>query len=94
MVASVWPTFSVPGISLTGTMLRSLYAAVVVANEPMPSVSKNAVTKPIAVCRTVGMMKPPRISVAAYTTSTTPSPMKRIVLASTSMVIAQGVMGG
>ena len=65
MVGRVWPTFSVPGISFTGTMARSLYTAVVVANEPIPSVSKNAVTKPIAVCSTVGTTRPPRITVTA-----------------------------
>ena len=48
IVDSAWPTLRVPGISLTGTMLRSLYTAVVVANEPIPSVSRKAVTNPIA----------------------------------------------
>src|SRR5713226_6323197 len=91
MVGSVWPTLSVPGMSFTGTMVRSLYTAVVVANEPMPSVSKNAVTKPIAVCRTVGMTKPLRISAAAYTISTRPRPTKSSVLASMNELVRIGL---
>jgi len=34
--------------------------AVVVANDPIPSVSKKAVTKPMAVCSGVGATRPPR----------------------------------
>ncbi len=48
MVGSAWPTFSVPGISSSGTSFRSLKIEVVGANEPMPSVSKKFVTKPMA----------------------------------------------
>ena len=48
MVGSVWPTFSVPGISFTGTRFFSLKIDVVVANDPMPSVSRPAVTKPMS----------------------------------------------
>ena len=47
-VGSVWPTFSVPGIRSSRTRPLSLKIAVVGANEPMPSVSKKFVTKPIA----------------------------------------------
>ena len=55
IVASAWPTLSVPGISFTGTMFAQLVGRVVVANEPMPSVSKKAVTKPMADCSGVGV---------------------------------------
>ena len=44
----VWPTLSVPGISSSGTRRIARKIAVVVANDPMPSVSKNTVTKPVA----------------------------------------------
>ena len=54
MVGGVWPTLSVPGISRSGTMRRSLKNDVVGANEPMPSVSKKFVTKPTAICAHVG----------------------------------------
>ena len=47
IVGSVWPTFSVPGIRRSGTILKNLKIAVVGANEPMPSVSKKFVTKPV-----------------------------------------------
>ena len=47
IVGSVWPTLSVPGISRSGTILKNLKTAVVGANEPMPSVSKKLVTKPV-----------------------------------------------
>ena len=47
IVGSVWPTFSVPGISRSGTILKNLKIAVVGANDPMPSVSKKLVTKPV-----------------------------------------------
>ena len=47
IVGSVWPTFSVPGISRSGTILKNLKIAVVGANEPMPSVSKKLVTNPV-----------------------------------------------
>ena len=42
-----WPTLSVPGISSSGTRRHARKIAVVVANDPMPSVSKNTVTKPV-----------------------------------------------
>jgi hypothetical protein len=47
IVGIVCPTLSVPGISRSGTILKNLNAAVVGANEPMPSVSKKLVTKPV-----------------------------------------------
>ena len=48
-VGSVWPTFSVPGIcSSRHQTSSSRNIDVVVANEPMPSVSKKLVTNPIA----------------------------------------------
>ncbi len=48
IVGIVCPTFSVPGIRRSGTILRRRNIAVVVANEPMPSVSKKLVTAPTA----------------------------------------------
>src|SRR4051812_1007199 len=90
MVESVWPTFSVPGISFTGTMLRSLKTGVVVANDPIPRVSRKAVTKPSAVCRAVGRSRPPRTSVTRYSTSTPPSPPSRSVLASMHELVGEG----
>src|SRR5437764_6959908 len=92
MVGSVWPTFKVPGMSLTGTRFLSLYAAVVVANDPMPSVSKNAVTNPRAVWSAVGTTTPPRMMVPAYITRTRPSPTNSRLLASTHELV--GVGGG
>src|SRR5713101_1866656 len=50
IVGSVWPTLRVPGMSFTGTICWSLYAAVVVAKDPIPSVSKKLVTNPISKC--------------------------------------------
>ena len=54
IVGSVCPTFSVPGISRSGTILKNLKTAVVGANEPMPSVSKKFVTKPMPSCAGFG----------------------------------------
>ena len=54
-VGSTWPTLSVPGICSSGTIFHARNIAVVVANEPMPSVSKKLVTNPIPVCSGVGM---------------------------------------
>src|SRR5215210_7242711 len=47
MVGSECPTSMVGGISRSGTSLRTLNQAMVVANEPMPSVSKKFVIAPI-----------------------------------------------
>src|SRR5262249_31208692 len=89
IVGSVCPTFSVPGISFTGTRLRSLYTVVVVANEPMPSVSRNAVTKPMAAWKTVGFSSPPRTMVARYRMRTAPRPPSSSVLASTHELVGE-----
>jgi len=43
----VWPALRVPGMSWSGTMRVNLKMDVVVAKEPMPSVSKKLVTKPV-----------------------------------------------
>ena len=43
---SAWPTIMVPGITSSGTIRNSRKIAVVVASEPMPSVSKKLVTNP------------------------------------------------
>ena len=48
-VGSVCPAFSVPGITRSGTILKNLNIAVVVANDPMPSASKKLVTPPITI---------------------------------------------
>src|SRR4051794_11315570 len=90
IVGIVWPTFSVPGISFTGTRFRSLKIDVVVANDPMPSVSRNAVTKPIAVCRGVGRSRPPRTIVTRYSTSTAARPPSSRALASTNELVGVG----
>src|SRR5258708_11635024 len=45
-VGSVWPTFSVPGMIRSGTILKNRNDAVVVAKDPMPSVSKKLVIAP------------------------------------------------
>ena len=54
IVGSAWPTFSVPGIFSSGTRRLSLNIDVVGAKEPMPSVSKKLVRKPIASRMTSG----------------------------------------
>src|SRR5262249_34704105 len=90
IVGSVWPTCSVPGISFTGTRSNSLYTAVVVANDPIPSVSKNAVTKPMIVCSSVGRTRPPRTIVARYNTSTATRPPSSRVLASIDELVGVG----
>src|SRR5258708_40104084 len=45
-VGSVWPTFSVPGMIRSGTILKNRNDAGVVAKDPMPSVSKKLVIAP------------------------------------------------
>ena len=54
-VGKTWPVLSVPGICWSGTSFQNLNALVVVAYEPMPSVSKKLVTNPIASCSGVGI---------------------------------------
>ena len=49
MVGIVCPTFSVPGICRSSTAFHARKSAVVVANDPIPRVSKKFVTNPIAV---------------------------------------------
>ena len=44
---SAWPEFRVPGMFSSGTRLKILKIAVVGAKQPMPSVSKKLVTKPV-----------------------------------------------
>ncbi len=48
IVGSVWPTLSVPGMRSSGTIFQKRNSAVVGAYDPMPSVSKKFVTKPVA----------------------------------------------
>jgi hypothetical protein len=55
----------VPGIISSATTRRNLKAAVVGANEPMPSVSKKFVTKPMARCSTPGFAGAPADSTRA-----------------------------
>src|SRR5712671_3044663 len=64
---------------------------VVVANDPMPSVSKNAVTKPIAVWSGVGVTRPPPTMVTRYSTSTTPRPPSSRLLASMHEFVGIGL---
>ena len=47
MTGSVCPTSMVPGIRSSGTSPSSLYVDIVVANEPIPRVSKKFVTNPM-----------------------------------------------
>jgi hypothetical protein len=54
IVGNVIPTLSVPGRTSSLTRFRSLYIEVVVANEPMPRVSKKVVTNQIAPSNGVG----------------------------------------
>src|SRR6478672_1219873 len=49
-VGNVCPTFRVPGIRLSGIIFHSRKAVVLVANDPMPSVSKKLETAPTASC--------------------------------------------
>ena len=53
-VGSVWPALSVPGMTRSGTSFRNLNAAVLVANDPMPSASKKFVPAPIPIMTGVG----------------------------------------
>ena len=93
-VGRAWPTLSVPGIRSSGTKRSSLNNEVVVANEPMPSVSKKFVTKPIAMpipaatgSGNAGRWRGiARTSATITATATTSRPAKRrlwIVIAST-----------
>ena len=50
----MWPTFSVPGMRASSTTRPSLYIDDVVANDPIPSVSKKSVTAPMTSCTGVG----------------------------------------
>src|SRR5450830_1700696 len=54
MVGSVCPTFSVPGMIRSGTILKNRNSAVVVAKDPMPSVSRKLVMAPTPVDSGVG----------------------------------------
>ena len=49
MVGNVFPAFSVPGTIRSGTIRFRRNTAVVVANDPMPSVSKKLTTAPRAI---------------------------------------------
>src|SRR5436190_9583086 len=55
--ASVCPTLRVPGMRSSGTRRQARNRAVVVAKLPMPRVSKNVVTKPVAVWRQFGIQE-------------------------------------
>src|SRR5262245_32893014 len=75
---SASPTMMVPGINWSGTRRNSRNNVVVVANEPMPRVSKKFVTNPIARSSAVGVALPTGgaaarlISIATRTMSTRP----------------------
>ena len=86
-VGSVWPTLSVPGITRSSTDPKNFQIEVVVAKEPIPSVSKKLVTKPIAVPpapgprrRAVARPRASRIHVTRKGSTQAPRAMKRIVL--------------
>ena len=91
IVGIAWPTFSVPGICSSGTSPFSLKIDVVGAKEPMPSVSKKFVTKPIASPSGPGRAasaSPPRAErtqATMNTAATRPRATKRIVLASSTL---------
>ena len=59
MTASESPTMMVPGISSSGTRRKRRKTAVVVASEPMPSVSKKLVTSPMTRWSGVGLASAP-----------------------------------
>jgi hypothetical protein len=62
IVGSACPAFSVPGMMRSGTIFARRNRAVVVANEPIPSVSKKLVTAPTPICSGSGT----RASVAGF----------------------------
>ena len=68
-VGNAWPAFSVPGICSSGMRWRNLKIAVVVAKEPMPSVSKKLVTKPVTESRNPGAFTRRRARRAQWSTS-------------------------
>src|SRR5919197_3692164 len=53
-VGSVWPELRVPGMMRSGTSFNHRKSAVVVANDPIPRVSKKFVTAPTPMCVAVG----------------------------------------
>src|SRR4051812_46366187 len=53
-VGSVWPTLRVPGMRLSGIIFHSRNAVVVVANDPIPRVSKKLDIAPTASCSRPG----------------------------------------
>ena len=59
IVGRAWPTLSVPGIFSSGTRPFSLKIDVVGAKEPMPSVSKKFVRKPMESWIVPGRGSPP-----------------------------------
>ena len=67
IAGSELPTFSVPGIRSTGTIRHIRKSAVVGANDPIPSVSKKFVTKPMADCSQVGAPRSPGARLIART---------------------------
>src|SRR5689334_5759290 len=90
IVASVCPAFSVPGISFTGTTLRSLNTAVVVANDPMPSVSSPAVKNPTISWSGVGVVQPPRTMVISHVARPRARPKNNRLLASIHQLVCVG----
>ena len=87
-VGSVWPTFNVPGMLASSTTRPNLNSDVVVANEPIPSVSKKSVTTPMTICTGFGHPPPVAractIQKATNATPTIASAMKTPALASTA----------
>ena len=56
--AMLRPTFSVPGMVSSAILPWNLRTAVVGANEPIPSVSKNANTSPTGYSMSSGRLRP------------------------------------
>src|SRR5689334_18649769 len=98
-VDRVMPTLSVPGISASSTRRNCRKRDVVVAKEPMPSVSKNAVMKPVAAVAAVGRatMDVSRARSARHSAQTkkavnSPSATNKYDLAVTSEVFGQPLL--
>src|SRR5215210_1780413 len=74
ITGGVRPTSIVGGIRRSGTIRRNLNQAAVGANEPMPSVSKNATTAPSPIASRLGAM---RSAIAAFVRTSEKARMAR-----------------
>src|SRR5262245_42465623 len=75
-VGIVCPMVSVPGIFSSGMARRARYSAVVVAYEPMPSVSKKLVTVPVRVRNQFGTRHLRRRAISAAQTAQNAAAMR------------------